>query len=201
MAKKQIGTIPGLIIAGLVLWGVITLLGGFPDVSSGDTSAQASSHAAKPAPAVAKQAHQRWQYQVDKDQMTGKPTRFAMLRSTNTFALDFPYRGAQHSTLTLRQHAQHGFDSIVSIERGQLQCGISDGCKLQVRFDDGPPQNWTFVEPESHESTVLFLRDGKQFARKVSSSKRIRIELKFFSQSPEVVTFGTAGLDRKQIGL
>lgn len=200
-SNKQIGTIPGLIIAGLVIWGMVKLMGGVPDVSGSDANAQASSQADKPAAAAPKPVTQSWHYQSDTDPMTGKTTRFAMLRSDNAFALDFPYRGAQHATLSLRHHPRHGFDSIISIERGQLQCGISRGCKLQVRFDDGSPQRWTFVEPESHDSTALFLRDGRQFARKVLASKRIRIELKFFSQSPEIVEFHTDGLDRSKIRL
>lgn len=197
------------IIGGLIVF--LMYLGGFFDhaelkpESVAKMAVHASGGTVKPAPASvdkpAPHPTQTWHYQVENDPMSGKSWRFAILYSDNTFALDFPYRGAQHATLTLRNHPRMGFDSIISIERGQLQCGMSNGCKLQVRFDDGSPQRWSFMEPENHDSTILFLRDGKQFARKVLASKMIRIELKFFQQPPAIVEFRTAGLDRSKIVL
>lgn len=142
-----------------------------------------------------------WQYSATADSMSGKEALQAAIDSTTRFRLAFPYQGEQSATLTVRKHPRHGVDSILIIERGQLQCGISDGCKLQVRFDDSPPQNWTFVEPESHDSTILFLRDGSAFAKKVAATKKVRIELKFFQQAPVVVEFSTEGLDLKKVGL
>lgn len=127
--------------------------------------------------------------------------RQAALDSTTRLNLAFPYQGQQSATLVVRKHPRHGVDSIVTIKRGQLQCGITDGCKLQVRFDDSPPQSWTFVEPESHDTTTLFLRDGSAFAKKLATTKAVRIELKFFQQSPVVVEFATEGLDLKKVGL
>lgn len=141
-----------------------------------------------------------WQYSTVSDEMTGKASKIASLKSKSILLLEFPYQGTQQATLTLRQHPRHGFDSVVSIERGQLQCGIGDGCKLSVRFDD-TTESWTFIEPQSHDTTILFLRDGKAFARRVQASKVVRIELKFFRQAPSVVVFDTAGLKSAAVGL
>src|SRR5690606_33499665 len=140
-----------------------------------------------------------WRLNQSTDEMTGAKTRTASLRSASGFNLSFPYQGQQHASLLVRKHPRHGLDAIISIERGQLQCGISDGCKLQVRFDDGAPQMWTFVEPESRDSTILFVRDGASFARKLEPTKRLRVELKFFQQNPEIAEFETQGFQLKSL--
>lgn len=149
---------------------------------------------------AAKAVNPTWRYSNEMDEMTGKAAQIAALKSTSVLMLDFPYQGPQQATLTLRRHPRHGFDSIVSIDRGQLQCGIGDGCKLTVRFDD-TTESWTFIEPQSHDTTMLFLRDGLAFAKRVQTSKVVRIELKFFQQQPSVVVFDVAGLKGKLVGV
>lgn len=142
-----------------------------------------------------------WRYTTSTDGMSGSDVLQAALLSSNRFGLSFPYQGMQSATLIVRRHPRHGIDAIIAIERGQLQCGITDGCKLQVRFDDKPPQEWTFVKPESHDSTILFLRDGRSFASKLSSTKSVRIELKIFQHAPVVAEFDAAGFDNNRLGL
>lgn len=142
-----------------------------------------------------------WVYSVSNDEMSGSEAQHAMLASTNRFELRFPYQGTQFAALMVRRHPRHGIDAMVTIERGQLLCGVSDACTLQVRFDNAPAQQWTFVEPESDDSTVLFFRDGRAFATKLATAKIVRIELKFFQQSPVVAVFDTKGFDSAKFGL
>lgn len=215
MGSRIITAIKGLLAGVAILAVAMAGLGLLMDATAPSTAAgtSAAPDAHKPAahkPAIKRVAHapikhhaarSRWVYQSDVDQMTGKATRYALVRSSNAFALQFPYAGAQHAELTLRQHPRHGHDSIISIERGQLQCDAFDGCKLMVRFDDAAPQRWTFVTSANHATTLLFLRDGRQFARKVARSKRVRVELQFFQSPPVVADFDVAGLDRKRVGI
>lgn len=179
---KQIGTIPGLIIAALAVWGVVKLMGGIPSVSVDHRAAIAATVSAPV-----------WTYDSSKDEMTGKPIKNARMISANTFNLEFPYQGAQHATLMFRRHPRWGFDAALTIDRGQMICGV-ESCTLQVRFDDAAPQAWIFAPTASHDSTTLFVRKGQAFANRVAAAKRVRIEMQLFQQAPIVADFPAEGL-------
>jgi hypothetical protein len=135
-----------------------------------------------------------WRYLVSEDAMAGKPVKQALIESKNKFAFDFPYAGAQNGTLILRKHPRYGSDVILQIERGQFLCSYG-GCSVTVRFDSRPAMQFSAAEPESNDSTTLFIQGYSRFLGELRRSKKVAIEAKFFQQAPVVMEFEVGGLD------
>src|SRR6185436_18347354 len=100
-----------------------------------------------------------WRYIVEADDLTKKPTSFALLTSIDQLRLESPYDGRNFGTLTVRQSERFGTHVYFEIERGQLICGYGDGCQAAVAFDGATPRRFAMSKPADHSSTVLFFRD------------------------------------------
>ncbi len=135
----------------------------------------------------------RWHYSESADPMGRGTIKYATIRSLNTTEFDFPYRGAQRATLTLRVHPAHGRDVLLSIERGQFLCR-RDNCSVAVRFGEGKPQNFSATEPADNSTTTIFLRSYDRFLAAAKKSDKIAIEAQFFQHGARVFEFDTAGL-------
>lgn len=178
-----------LLVGGLLLSLLLDSGGQHPSVSRPPAQAQS---APKPPPTPA----EKWRYTSDVDQMSGARSVFALISSENTFQFGFPYAGPQRATLTLRKHPRHGQDVIVSIERGQFLCSTS--CDYLIRFDDGRASAFTMREPESNDSTLLFVQNTGRFMDAMRGARTVRIEGKFFQQPPVVFEFDVSGFDQEK---
>jgi len=145
--------------------------------------------------AEAKRLAEKWEYRVDEDPMTSRKSRYATIQSENTVDFGFPYSGAQHGTLMLRDHPTHGRDVMFSIERGQLQCRSYEDCSLRVRFDNGEPQRWSAVGPADNSSTLIFLRSEKAFVQKFRDAKVVRIQVPVYQEGAPIFEFHVSGFD------
>jgi hypothetical protein len=137
----------------------------------------------------------KWDYHSSEDQMTGRITRSARIRSENTVNFSFPYQGAQRATLTLRQHPTYGRDVIFRIERGQLLCHTFDRCDVRVRFDDGQSQLWRGAPPADHSTEIIFLRNYDTFVQRLRSSRVVRIQPGVYQEGNPVFEFHVGGFD------
>jgi hypothetical protein len=135
----------------------------------------------------------KWAYEDSTDQMTRATIKHAQVNSINEVTFDFPYRGAQRGTLTLRVHPKYGRDVILSIDKGQFLCGIED-CTVAVRFDDAKPLSFTAVRPADHSTTSLFIRNHDRFVAAAKKAKRAYIEAQFFQQGNRVFEFDVSDL-------
>lgn len=115
------------------------------------------------------------------------------MNSLNEVNFDFPYRGNQRGTLTLRIHPKYGKDVMLSIDKGQFLCGIDD-CTVSVRFDEGKAQNFSAVGPSDHSTTTLFIRGYDRFVAATKKAKHVYIEAQFFQQGTRVFEFDVADL-------
>jgi hypothetical protein len=97
-----------------------------------------------------------WHYSETEDQMGRGKVYLASIESTNTISLDFPYKGEQHGTLTLREHPEHGKDVYLRIEKGQLLDSQYNDSVL-VRFDNDKPIRFNSTGPSDHSTETLFL--------------------------------------------
>jgi hypothetical protein len=147
-----------------------------------------------PEPTVGKQ----WLYTSAEDPMSSKKTYWAAVRSSNQIELDFPYRGAQRATLTLRTHPRHGKDVIFSIEQGQLLCPSYEGCNVLVRFDEDPAVRYSANGPADNSSETLFLGNYGGFAEKMMRAKRVRIAAEIYQAGAPVFEFDVSGFDVKK---
>jgi len=134
-----------------------------------------------------------WRYAVVDDPMGGQ-VGVAKVQSSNAFEFDFPYRGLQHATLTVRD--DKGTSVYVAVERGQFVCFM--GCSVMVRFDDGKPQRWRAVGPSDHSTDTLFLRSEAKFLKQLKKARTVRFEAAFYQEGMRVLEFPVARFDAGQ---
>lgn len=130
-----------------------------------------------------------WTYQTDVDKMTNKKTSYALVQSTNSLALAFPYQGRNLGQLTVRQHPQYGLDVFFSVDKGQLMCSSYSGCDVMVKFDDGKPIRFSGTEPADNSSETIFLNSEKRFIDAAKKAKKILVQVQFYQQGNHVLEF------------
>src|SRR5262249_11124948 len=135
-----------------------------------------------------------WRYDTDVDQMSGKKSQSASVKSSNTVRFDFPYEGAQHGTLTLRKHPRWGNNVMLKIERGQFMAHVT-GVQVLARFDDGGPVKFWAVGPEDHSTTILFINDYSRFVAQLRKAKTVRLSTPIYQHGSPVFEFDVAGLE------
>lgn len=151
------------------------------------------------APIVVEPAAPVWEYDERTDEMTGKVSRFASLKSFNTVNLSSPYDGAQRGDLTVRNHASLGKDVMFMIGQGQLLCPSWDGCSILVRFDEGEAQRWRAAPAGDGSSTVLFLRNYDSFVRQLKVASVVRIRVELYRNGQQTFTFNVSGYDDSKV--
>lgn len=186
---KKMGMFSKIILgffAFFVICGVIGSLAS--NNSSNKNTANASNASAENAePAATLQAEvpqepKNWYYDSKKDELHGTTTKFAGTESLNSANFDFPYEGGSKLYLTVRKN-HDGADVYITISKGQFVCGIVDGCDVAFKFDDGQIMNITMVEPDSHNSDMLFVRldsTEQKIINKLQTSKKLIIAPKFY---------------------
>ncbi|TIE21022.1 hypothetical protein DI041_03890 [Stenotrophomonas maltophilia] len=167
-------------------------------------SSEAGKHAAALAAALEEKIRKanlgrQWRYWSDNDSMTGKMSIGADVQSSNTHTFDFPYAGAQHATLSLRRHPQHGNDVFMRIERGQLQCSSYSGCDVLVRFGDGEPKRYHALGPADNSSETIFIQGYSDFARRMKDVDVVRIQANVFRQGSPAWEFDVSGFDPNRL--
>lgn len=138
-----------------------------------------------------------WGYFKTQDPMSDKPVHIARVQSENIFEFDFPYRGPQHATMTIRRHPKWGNDVIFAIERGQVLCH-SYNCPVRVRFDDEPAKTYTGTGPSDNSSESVFIPAYSTFLTKLGKAKRVRIEVNIYRQGTLTTEFKVKGFDKSK---
>lgn len=146
----------------------------------------------------AKLAEFKWKYQVDKDDLTDKPTYVAWLKSINSVNFGFPYQGQQRAELSMRTHPQHGKDLILRVKKGQMLVRSYEDSKVKVVFDSGSPVTYSVVGPSDHGTTSLFFRDYHGFVAKMLKSKKIKVSVPFYQEGNVVFEFNVSDFDTKK---
>jgi len=135
-----------------------------------------------------------WSYLENEDSMSGRTSRSAHRRSLNQVEFDFPYADPQRATLELRNHPRFGRDVIFRIERGQFLCRI-DSCSVRVRFGSSDPVTFEASEPESNDSTILFIRQYDRFVERTKEVDEVLIEATIYQEGSPVFRFDVTGLE------
>ncbi len=130
----------------------------------------------------------------------GGVMKFGVTSSTNQLNFGFPYGGPQTGTLTVRTHPRYGKSAIVSVERGQIDCGYPT-CSVMVRFDDGKAERYSMLKPDDHSSTSLFFQSTARFVEKLRKASRVRIEVTFYNQGAHTLDFAIQGFDASKVGM
>lgn len=137
-----------------------------------------------------------WDYSQFEDEMGRGKVYTATIESRNTISLDFPYNGAQHGSLTLREHPKHGKDVILKIERGQLLDSEYND-PVVVRFDTDKPLTFSSVGASDHSTETLFLRGNafSVFSSRLKTAKTVRIQAPIYQGGNQVFTFEVEGFN------
>lgn len=131
----------------------------------------------------------QWHYKESTDKMSGRQIKSAMIESSNSLSLDFPYGGRNHGNLLVRQHPQYGLDVIFYVDKGQIPCTL--GCTGQVRFDDGKPQRVRLDPPADHDSTTVFIQNPRAFIASAKKAKRILVQVTMYQAGSPILEFDT----------
>lgn len=140
----------------------------------------------------------KWSYHKSVDPMTSAATRTANIASENAVNFGFPYQGAQHGTLIIRDHPSHGKDVILKIERGQILCQSYQDCEIRIRFDEGSATTWRAVGPSDNSSTTIFLRNQATFRQRMRSAKVVRIQAPIYEEGIPIFEFQVGGFDQRR---
>lgn len=135
-----------------------------------------------------------WNMGNNIDSVSGKESKVAIMDSTNQVEMDFPYNGGSIGSIIIRKHPRFGKDVIFKVSKGQLLCDISDGCSVQVRFDDKPARQVHANEPSDHSSDTLFLSGYDRLVKEIKSSKKMIVEANFFQNGLRTYEFSIEGL-------
>lgn len=135
----------------------------------------------------------QWRYFSNEEGMSGKPTRFASVESTNTVNFGFPYSGEQRATLLLRRHPRWGNDVIFQIEKGQILCRTYGDCTVGIRFDDGQIIRLNGNPPADNSSESFFIPAFGTFIKKLPEAKIVRIEVRIYQNGAPVFEFDVSG--------
>lgn len=120
--------------------------------------------------------------------------KFAVIASANTIEFDFPYGGPQRGSLTLRE--QDGkVETIVQIEKGQIQCHSFRPCQVLVRLNEEPAQQYEASGPSDNSSTAIFI-NSKTLPDQIAQAQRVRIQIPVFRQGEPVLEFNNPGLNK-----
>jgi len=135
----------------------------------------------------------QWNYDSSTDEMSGKINKIAIVQSTNTVELKFPYEGAQHGFIALRKSGKSELVTF-SIEKGQLLCtGSYNTCLLLVRFDEDEPINFAAIGYPNISTTMLNIRDYKRFMSRLRAAKIVRISPRLYQEGSVVFKFSVEG--------
>lgn len=141
-----------------------------------------------------------WYYLPSIDDMTGKTTYTAAIKSVNEVSFSFPYNGAQRGTLTLREHPRHGKDVIFNIDKGQIICGRVSECTVEMKFDDGAIKQYSASFPTDNSSNILFIEGYQELLTKLKQSKTVRLNVTVYQEGQHTFTFDVSGFsDEKYI--
>lgn len=144
-------------------------------------------------PSKSQEPESEWTYSSDKDEMRGAESRYAQLDAANTIHLDFPY-GEQRGQILVRQSAKYGFDILIGVPSGQVLCSSFQDTYINVKFDDGPIQRYRCTDARDGTSNMVFVQGAKGFLAKLMKSRQAIVEMEFFQNGVQQMTFHTANL-------
>jgi len=133
-----------------------------------------------------------WTYSTDTDKMTSKQRYFAAVEATNKLQFQAPYEGGSTGTVTVRtQDAKN--EVILTIDKGQFVCNMSDGCAINIRFDSDPAIKFTGSEPSDGSSTTLFIEEAAKFITQAKKAKKMIVQAEFYESGMQNMEFTIDG--------
>jgi len=179
----------GIFILLLVLFGVLASMNSrAPTLNSGGSIPTSTG-----AGGIQEPAQPSWDYSSHADKMGRGTAQYATLESVNEVDFDFPYNGGSKAIITLRNSPKYGKNVIFQVTKGQILCHL-DGCRVNVKVDEGHPVPVDADEAADGSSNVIFL-PYSSLLRDLRRAKTLRIEANFYQEGSRVFEFHPKGLD------
>jgi len=99
--------------------------------------------------------------------------------------------------LVLRDHPQWKRSAYLVLEGGDFNC--YGGCKVKVRFDDGPARPMSAWRPNTDEAIAMFIEDHRGLWRQLRKGQRLAIEFPVKAGGTRTAAFEVGGLDGAQM--
>lgn len=137
-----------------------------------------------------------WEYSQDKDEMTGKTTRFACVVSENILDFQFPYNGGTSAQLCLRVGPRWGSSVILQVFKGQFLCH-DDDCNLRVKFNSEAPVTFDGSDAADGSMDHIFIDQYSRFVAATRKAKMVLVGARFFQDGEKVIRFDVSNLSWK----
>lgn len=135
----------------------------------------------------------KWDYSESSDRMTGKTRKYAKIDCDDKINFDFPYNGGSTFALTIRKSGSKN-EILLSCDKCQFLHSYSGDNYVQVKFDNGSPESYSFVNASDGSSDVIFIESSKRFINKLKKSNHLLIRAEFY-QATKDIDFSVKGLD------
>ena len=165
---------------------------------SSKTPVQPVSNTQEALPAATPSIDNYWQFETDKDMVSGKEIKSLYIKSNNSTELNFPYKGGTFSYFALVNHPRFGQSAIVQVNKGQLDCEY-DNCYVSIRIDDGPVKKFYVSTPTDRSNNTYFITKHKEIIKKLQTAKKMYIELTFFQQGSYTFEYNVQDLDIQKL--
>lgn len=160
--------------------------------SSSSNSAKSDSGVEAKAGDEKPEVKKNWTFETDTDKMTSKKVYFASVDATNKLEFDSPYDGGSTASLILR-NKDKADQIMLKVDKGQFICGITDGCAINVRFDNQVAVKFKASAPSDGSSTVLFIEPEKKFIKKLKAAKKMIVQAEFYESGLKTMEFDVDG--------
>jgi hypothetical protein len=133
----------------------------------------------------------KWDYENETDPMTSTLTHRASLTANAPLSLEFPY-GEVSAHITLRKK-RGNTDVMFWVSKGQIEHDSYDA-KIRARFDDAPSQIYKCNTAADGSTETVFIRSESDFIKKLKKSKKLLVEVEFYSNGVHIAEFDTEHL-------
>lgn len=153
------------------------------DAAAANTQAEASSESDIPT---------GWNCAVRKDEMRGSTSKTASISAMEELHLAPPY-GDTTPELRIRSDPKFGFNILITSE-GQPLCRSYSNETLSVKFDNGPVREWSCNGAADGSPGVVFFNREGSLLKAIKDAKRMTVEISYYDNGREQMTFPVAGL-------
>lgn len=164
-----------------------------PEAPAAQNRPQATNKLPKPPPPPVVQSEPskpEWSYSTNTDEISGKTTPMAVLRSTNTHDLSFPYGPGIGAELVLRRSVRGPDVSFITIDKGQFLCHASDPCIAVLKFDGREEKLIKARQPSGGRSDVaIFEYSFIDMVDDLRRAKHLMIEMPIYKDGRRVWKF------------
>lgn len=194
VVKKGVGVLGWLFVLFIVLpiaWSIGTAMDKSQPKTSG--SATPANYPISTSASAAPSQKPTWSYGEYKDDMTGKPVKYATLVSTDRAVFEFPYNvpGGSKLTLYVRSGERAGEDIFFTIEKGHFLCHSSD-CQFNLRVGESPIQSIKGSPANAGSSDTMFFASPAKMKKILTSGAAFKVELPFYKAGGKTFNFEPA---------